>query len=675
MGETRHYRIYATHSTDSRSDATAVVMATTAAVTPSSPPRNLTATAVSGTQIDLSWAAPEDNGGSDITGYRIAVSTSGALGSFNALVEDTGDITTTYSHTDLSAGATRYYRVLAINGAGTDRGRSLYSNLASATTDALPDAPTGLTVMARNDIRIDLSWTAPVNTGSSEIIGYRIQISTTNTNSASFSDLVENTRNMDTSYTHNTGLSVGTAHHYRVSAINGVGVGMASAIKSATTFTVPDAPISLTAIASSDTQIDLSWTAPTDNGGSLITGYLIEVSMDGNTFSSLVANTESTTTTYEHMGLMAGDTRHYRVSALNLAGISAASSVVFATSGSSDLVFSVTEIPTETFVNGFPITNIILPEATGGTPPLQYTVEPATLFGMLFDANTRTLSGTPTVDGLTGSVAYTRTYRVTDAGGDTETLEFRFNVEQDTQASFIGEPPEIPDQSYTRYVDIGTVSLLGAQGNRPLTYTLIPELPMGLTFDTTVDPPEITGIPIVPQALQGYTYRVTDANGDTNTVEFNLEVVEAGQLSFGGAMIPDQSYTQGHPVQVLLPEVATRRFPASTLVYTLAPELPTGLSFDGSGSLVLSGTPEVAAVSREYTYTVTETIAGIGVTVPAVTASLTFNLEVAGESGIHPYSRGCIVFSSQCCGIDAASGKGCSNADLHGDGLADRFQF
>ena len=40
----------------------------------------------------------------------------------------------------------------------------------------------------------------------------------------------------------------------------------------------PNAPTGLTAIASGTTTINLSWTAPVDNGGSVITGYKIEVS-------------------------------------------------------------------------------------------------------------------------------------------------------------------------------------------------------------------------------------------------------------------------------------------------------------------------------------------------------------------------------------------------------------
>ena len=96
----------------------------------------------------------------------------------------------------------------------------------------------------------------------------------------------------------------------------------------------PGVPTGLTATASGTTRINLSWTAPADNGGSAITGYRIEVSPNGTSnWTGLVANTASTTTTYEHTGLAAGTTRHYRVSAINSVGTSTSSDVVNATTG------------------------------------------------------------------------------------------------------------------------------------------------------------------------------------------------------------------------------------------------------------------------------------------------------------------------------------------------------
>src|SRR5207245_1650737 len=101
-----------------------------------------------------------------------------------------------------------------------------------------------------------------------------------------------------------TGLAPTSTYTYRVSAINSVGTGSPSTSASATTLAVaPSPPTGLTATAVSSSQISLSWTVP-NNGGSAIIGYKVERSTDGGTtWSTLVANTGSTATTYSDTGL------------------------------------------------------------------------------------------------------------------------------------------------------------------------------------------------------------------------------------------------------------------------------------------------------------------------------------------------------------------------------------
>ena len=107
----------------------------------------------------------------------------------------------------------------------------------------------------------------------------------------------------------------------------------------------PDAPTDLTATAEGSTQINLSWTAPASDGGSAITGYRIEVSTDGSNWTDLVGDTGNDGTSYSHTGLAAGDTRHYRVSAINAAG----------TSDPSDAVSTNTETPTVVTISATPV--------------------------------------------------------------------------------------------------------------------------------------------------------------------------------------------------------------------------------------------------------------------------------------------------------------------------------
>ena len=288
-------------------------------------PTGLTATADGQTEIDLSWAAPSDDGGADITGYRIEVSTDGS--SWSDLEADTGSSSTRYSHTGLAAGSTRHYRVSAINPEGTGPA----SDTGSAITDAAtkPGKPTGLTATADGQTEIDLTWAAPTDDGGADITGYRIEVST---DGSSWSDLEADTGSSSTRYSH-TGLAAGSTRHYRVSAINPEGTGRASDTDSAVTdaATKPGKPTGLTATADGQTEIDLSWTAPSDDGGADITGYRIEVSTDGSSWSDLEADTGSSSTRYSHTGLAAGSTRHYRVSAINSEGTGPASNTDSAT--------------------------------------------------------------------------------------------------------------------------------------------------------------------------------------------------------------------------------------------------------------------------------------------------------------------------------------------------------
>ncbi|MCY4234607.1 MAG: fibronectin type III domain-containing protein, partial [Bacteroidetes bacterium] len=274
-------------------------------------PTSLTATAGGPTAINLSWTAPTSTGGTAITGYRIFVAPN-LSGNWTVIVATTGNTNTSYSHTGLRAGTRYFYRVLAINSA-TNIGPN--SNTANATTAAAtaPGVPTSLTAAADGQTTIDLSWTAPTSDGGAAISGYRIDVSTDG--GTNFSQLVAS--RSTTSYSH-TGLTAGTARHYRVRAINSVGSSGWSNTANATTAaaTAPGVPTSLTATASGQTIINLSWTAPTSNGGAAISGYRIDVSTDGGTnFSQLVASQSGTS--YSHTGLTAGTARHYRVRAIN----------------------------------------------------------------------------------------------------------------------------------------------------------------------------------------------------------------------------------------------------------------------------------------------------------------------------------------------------------------------
>jgi Fibronectin type III domain len=110
----------------------AVVASTAAPPVPPGPPTLNTPTTGSHT-VSLTWSAPTSNGGATITNYAVY---RGTTSGGELLVANTGGALT-YNDSGLANGTTYYYRVAAINSAGT----GALSNEVSATPQAPPPAP------------------------------------------------------------------------------------------------------------------------------------------------------------------------------------------------------------------------------------------------------------------------------------------------------------------------------------------------------------------------------------------------------------------------------------------------------------------------------------------------------------------------------------------------------
>ena len=261
------------------------------------------------------------------------------------------------------------------------------------------------------------------------------------------------------------------------------------------------------------------------------------------------------------------------------------------------------------------ISTLQLPAATGGNAPLTYSLTTPLPTGLTFDPTARTVTGTPTA----ALVKTQFTYTVTDGDGDTATLTFDIEVAADLTPAF-AQSTAIVNQSWTASTAISTLQLPAATGgNAPLRYSLTPTLPTGLTFNPTAR--TITGTPTATLGSTTFTYTATDANGDTATLTFDIEVAADLTPAFAqGTAIDDQSWTAGTAI-------GTLQLPAATggnapLTYSLSPTLPTGVTFDAAARTV-TGTPTAVFSKTSFTYTVTDG--------DDDTATLTFDIEVAAE--------------------------------------------
>ena len=90
---------------------------------------------------------------------------------------------------------------------------------------------------------------------------------------------------------------------------------------------LPTAPLGLAGVVSgpSDNNITLTWDEVASDGGQAVSGYRIQISTDNSTWTTLVANTNSTSRTYTTSELAFGFTYYFRVAAINLVALTAGS--------------------------------------------------------------------------------------------------------------------------------------------------------------------------------------------------------------------------------------------------------------------------------------------------------------------------------------------------------------
>lgn len=259
-------------------------------------PIGLSGTAVSISQVNLSWTAATDNVG--VTGYKVYRCVGAGCSNFTQIGTPTNN---SYNDTGLTVSTTYRYQVSAMDAEGNESSHSSTVNVTTNSDTTAPSVPTGLTATPASMTQIDLLWIA--STDNVGIVGYRI-----------FRDGVQVGTSSATNYS-DTGLAKSTTYAYTVLAYDAAGNPSAqTAPVSATTFSdtsAPSVPTGLVGNAVSMTEIDLTWSASTDNIG--VTGY--RVFRNGTQIANVTSGTS-----YNDTGLTQNTSYSYTVLAYDADG-------------------------------------------------------------------------------------------------------------------------------------------------------------------------------------------------------------------------------------------------------------------------------------------------------------------------------------------------------------------
>ena len=262
----------------------------------------------------LTWTDPENE---TISKWQFAYKTTGGYGDWTDMA---GSNATTVRHivSALENDTAHTFRIRAVNaiGAGAESDEVSTTPMASA-----PEKPAGFTVLA-GDRQVALSWTDP---SDASIVKWQYAYRTAG-GYGSWTDIpgssAATTRHVV------SGLANGTAHTFKIRAVNDVGPGAESEEASSTPLSRPAKPSGFTAKAG-DALVALAWNDPLN---STITGWQYSFRTSGNygTWTD-IEGSHRATTGHSVTGLSNGVEHTFKIRAVNASGGGEESDTVSAT--------------------------------------------------------------------------------------------------------------------------------------------------------------------------------------------------------------------------------------------------------------------------------------------------------------------------------------------------------
>ena len=484
-GSSYTFKVVATNGNGDSSASDPSTSVTPHTVAPGAP-TGVTATAGNGS-ANVSWTAPVDNGGATISSYTVTAYD----GSGNA-VGTCSSSTLSCQVTGLTNGASYTFKATATNAAGTGVASAPSATLTPYTR---PGAPTGVTLTPANG-SVTVNWTAPVANGGSAITSYTVTLSpggaTCTVNAPATSCAV-------------SGLTNGIAVTATVTAVTALANSLPSSASASASpqATAPGSPTNISAIPS-DGGATISWTAPTDDGGSPVDGYIITASPGGATCTAVAPSTTCTIT-----GLTNGTSYSFSAVASNDIGLS----------NSSTSSNSVTPAAVSSGADNFQATpgdrsaTVKWTAPTSGPAITRYVISSPGLPSCTVDVVLHPGASLQCVfNGLTNGQAYTFTIRAYAANGTSSTDSIWAIPSKNVVSP--SSPRNVKFSGST--AGVGTVSwqVSGSNGgSRVLKYTAIvigPRYFKTCTVNVTANPAAplrctFTGL----KARRFYMYRVT----------------------------------------------------------------------------------------------------------------------------------------------------------------------
>ncbi len=305
---------------------------------PAQMPLDIKAVITSGTTADLSWTAPADNGGSAIQRYQVLIYNESGQDVSGQVTVDYGEdqTATTARLSGLNKGEAYKFQVAAVTGTtatGQVLGLPVESNTIVMWRD--PSAPQEAQAAPTNQSgEVAVTWQAPADDGDTvesdalpenhtSILAYYISYRAVGIDGASWSKTEKITPAPagEANRYVLTGLDDYTVYQITVNAENGAGEGLPSEAVTATSRSVPGAPV-IEQVLTGDSAATITKITPNDkNGGDPVTAYHIYATKAGSTEAILKATVDAADgeplTNVTVPGLINGDDYTIAVRAVN----------------------------------------------------------------------------------------------------------------------------------------------------------------------------------------------------------------------------------------------------------------------------------------------------------------------------------------------------------------------